>query len=334
MASNYHQIDTPPMPQTQSAFQLPPLPPMQPMNGNTNEPRIKPEPGAESGLNLPSYNAPSTGLTASQRAAQNLQATYGARAAASINAIQGNLPQQSQQQTHQQNIQQQQQRPGGPLNQRPQISTAQYQQAMAEAAARQRAQLQPTGNAQTDGADEIDGGSFGIVKHVDSDGQEVEMGRIEIDKIIRQRIEAMGKRMEGGGLMLPLKKRTPVAPIKKRKDVSVGNSGSNAGSHPVPNDLSSSHAPAQFDGGDEDDDSDDKANVLKDEDLDEDAINSDLDDPDDELNDDEDDDEAMGHIMLCMYDKVQRVKNKWFVFTIRMAYFWQLYANATSGSAS
>jgi transcription initiation factor TFIIA large subunit len=61
------------------------------------------------------------------------------------------------------------------------------------------------------------------------------------------------------------------------------------------------------------DDDDDKSNVLKEEDLDEDAINSDLDDPDEGLNDEEDDDEAMGHIMLCMYDKVQRVKNKWFV---------------------
>jgi transcription initiation factor TFIIA large subunit len=318
MASNYHQMDTPPMPQSQPTFQLPPLPPMQPMNGNANEPRIKSEPGVENGLNLPSYNAPSTGLTAQQRAAQNLQATYGARAAASINAIQGNLPQQSQQQTHQQNMQQQQQqqRHAGPPIQRPQMSTAQYQQAMAEAAARQRAQIQPTGNAQTDGADEIDGESYGIVKHVDSAGQEVEMGRVEIDTMIRQRIEAMGKRMEGGGLMLPLKKRATVAPIKKRKDVSAGHSGSNAGLNPVPNDLSSSYAPAQFDGGDEDDDSDDKANVIKDEDLDEDAINSDLDDPDDGLNEDEDDDEAMGHIMLCMYDKVQRVKNKWFVFTI------------------
>jgi transcription initiation factor TFIIA large subunit len=50
---------------------------------------------------------------------------------------------------------------------------------------------------------------------------------------------------------------------------------------------------------------------VKDEELDEDAINSDLDDPDDGLNDEEDDEDSMGHIMLCMYDKVQRVKNKW-----------------------
>jgi transcription initiation factor TFIIA large subunit len=298
MASNYHQIETPPLPQTQSAFTLPPLPPMQP------EARIKAEPGTENGLSLPSYNPPSTGLTAQQRAAQNLQATYGARAAASIHAIQGNIPQQGQQQNMQQNMQQQQQqqRSGGAPMQRPQMSPAQYQQALAEAAAQRRAQLQSTGNAQTDGADEIDGEPFGIVKHINSQGQEVKMGRVEIDSMIRQRIEAMGKRMEGGGLMLPL---------KKRKVNSSGIVGSDPGSNPLPNFSSSSYAPAQFDGGDEDDDSDNK-DLIKDEDLDEDAINSDLDDPDDGANDDDEDDENLGHIMLCMYDKVQRVKNKWY----------------------
>ncbi|ANB12408.1 Toa1p [Sugiyamaella lignohabitans] len=47
-------------------------------------------------------------------------------------------------------------------------------------------------------------------------------------------------------------------------------------------------------------------------DSDPDGINSDLDDSDDGLNsaaEDEDDDGGM--IMLCLYDKVQRVKNKW-----------------------
>ena len=58
--------------------------------------------------------------------------------------------------------------------------------------------------------------------------------------------------------------------------------------------------PSRFDGPGDD----------LDESEDEDAINSDLDDPDDNL-DDDDEDEDGGHIMLCMYDKVQRVKNKW-----------------------
>lgn len=41
-------------------------------------------------------------------------------------------------------------------------------------------------------------------------------------------------------------------------------------------------------------------------------INSDLDDSDEDDDDDDDDDELEnGMIMLCLYDKVQRVKNKW-----------------------
>jgi len=48
------------------------------------------------------------------------------------------------------------------------------------------------------------------------------------------------------------------------------------------------------------------------DDLDEDAINSDLDDSDDDpVDDDEDIEGVVPQIMLCMYDKVQRTKNKW-----------------------
>jgi transcription initiation factor TFIIA large subunit len=68
-----------------------------------------------------------------------------------------------------------------------------------------------------------------------------------------------------------------------------------------------------MDGGDDDD--------VKAEELDEDAINSDLDDPDEGLNEEEDEDEGMGHIMLCMYDKVQRVKNKWYVPKFPFCFF-------------
>lgn len=44
--------------------------------------------------------------------------------------------------------------------------------------------------------------------------------------------------------------------------------------------------------------------------VDEDAINSDLDDSD-QQEDDENNEENTDQIMLCTYDKVQRVKNKW-----------------------
>lgn len=136
--------------------------------------------------------------------------------------------------------------------------------------------------AQTDGAgDEVEG--ISVIKQFGPNGEEF-MGRVEIDNLLRTKIEAMGTRMEGGGLMLPLKQAT-----KKSREK-----------------LSRPGGMAQVDGGDDDDDQD-----VKDEEVDEDAINSDLDDPDDTVNDEEDEDEAMGHIMLCMYDKVQRVKNKW-----------------------
>ncbi|AOA67717.1 Transcription initiation factor IIA large subunit [Komagataella phaffii CBS 7435] len=45
---------------------------------------------------------------------------------------------------------------------------------------------------------------------------------------------------------------------------------------------------------------------------DSDDINSDLDDTDDdEINSDDDNDEQEDNIMLCLYDRVQRVRNKW-----------------------
>jgi transcription initiation factor TFIIA large subunit len=312
-------MDNAPLAQPQSTFSMPQLPHARLVNDNSNGPRIKSEPGVENGPSLPPYNGVS-GMTAQQRAAQKLQENYGARAAASINAIQNNLPQHGQQQGHQQNMQQQQQQqqqqhmPSNAQMPRPGMSQAQaqYQQAMAETTARQRAQLQSMGGAQTDGADEVEEETIGIMKRFDAQGNEVEMGRVEIDHMIRRKIEAMGRTMEGGGLMLPLKEHNPAAKSKKRK-ATISDNLTYGCPHPMPSAGPLSHAPPQYDGVDDDDDDDDKSNVLKEEDLDEDAINSDLDDPDDGLNDEEDDDEAMGHIMLCMYDKVQRVKNKWFV---------------------
>ncbi|KAK9480309.1 transcription factor IIA, alpha/beta subunit [Lipomyces japonicus] len=84
----------------------------------------------------------------------------------------------------------------------------------------------------------------------------------------------------------------------------------------------------QTDGGldssdddDEDEDDDDDINVgggapgtsrrhsHKHDDSD--AINSDLDDSEDELNSENEEEDDSGMIMLCLYDKVQRTKNKW-----------------------
>ncbi|KAL1841961.1 hypothetical protein VTJ49DRAFT_6284 [Mycothermus thermophilus] len=103
--------------------------------------------------------------------------------------------------------------------------------------------------------------------------------RAEIDAHLHAQLIARAKEMEGGGLMVPLCKA-----VKDCSIVTKRSSGDGAG---------------QFDGPDEDMDGD------------EDAINSDLDDPDEAADDDDEDEDEMGHMMLCLYDKVQRVKNKW-----------------------
>jgi len=143
---------------------------------------------------------------------------------------------------------------------------------------------QQTPPSQMDGASDADGMS-GVLMYQSASGQQTEMGRIEIDSLLHAQIAARAKAMEGGGFMVPLKR------AKKTSKVSQASGPATA------------TGISQFDGIDDDDE-------LKDEDEDEDAINSDLDDPDDNL-DDDDEDEDGGQIMLCMYDKVQRVKNKW-----------------------
>ncbi|KIM98100.1 hypothetical protein OIDMADRAFT_129787 [Oidiodendron maius Zn] len=251
-----------------------------PPSAQNNVQHIKTEPGLESPTTQGSFQTPvltnPNATTAQQRAAQHLQQNYGQRAAASINAIQGNQMTQMQQHSQAQTM----------STQRPQMTPEQYRQAMA-ATMQQRLQNQSNnvGSAQTDGAGDDTMEAFGVVKRGDEP-----MGRVAIDGMIREKIAAMGRSMEGGGLMLPLKQATN--PQSRRQKAARQNGAGNA----------------QHDGVDSDEDDKDG---VKDEDLDEDAINSDLDDPEDGLNDEEDDDEGMGHIMLCMYDKVQRVKNKW-----------------------
>jgi transcription initiation factor TFIIA large subunit len=288
-------------------------------------PRIKPEPGLESPTGGQPAPFPQTAILppsatqAQQRAAAQIHNQFGNRAAASISAIQGSMSQQQHQQNpqnmqqipqqhSQQAYQQQQQQAYNARMQQPQqgqqgginggqgrgqpLSEAQYRQAMAAQAAQAQHRLQVQNGvtgAQNDGAGDEMEESATVIKRMNANGEEV-MGRIEIDNLMRAKIAAMGQSMEGGGLMLPLHQATNSQ--KRQRKVKKSSSG-----------------PGQQDGPGSDDD--ENKELVKDEELDEDAINSDLDDPEDGLNDDDDDDEGMGHIMLCMYDKVQRVKNKW-----------------------
>jgi len=312
-----------------------------------NESHIKQEP-TMAGMSAPSmgYNnaGAARGGMAAQRAAQALENRYGQRAAASIDAIQSgqaqaqaqqqgqrpgqpqqphqmqqmqqmqmnqqqmnqqqmnqqqmNQQQMNQQQMNQQHMNQQQMNQQHMMNQQQaaqhqltqQQQQQQYRQGMA-ASMQQRMPQQPPSNlpkAQHDGAAD---GFEGVLLQHGPDGRPVEMGRVEIDKVIHAQMAARAREMEGGGLMVPLKE------VKRR--------AGNASKKGTPG------GPSQMDGPDDED-----AKVE----LDEDAINSDLDDPDEPRDEDEDDDDSMGHMMLCMYDKVQRVKNKWYFQLFHFVY--------------
>lgn len=218
---------------------------------------------------------------AAQRAVQQLHAQYGNRAAGSINALHQQQQPPAQVQHQQPHLPQPQQ---GQQTMNHQQQQAQlYRQQMAAATAHQQQQhgangQHRVGNGQTDGAgdEEYDV----VLMERDSTGDLRELGRVEIDRMLHEQIAAKAKAMEGGGLMLPLKEATRHATASRSRTDAKGKGVSG------------------FDGGDEEED--------------EDAINSDLDDPEEDRDDDEVDDEGLGHIMLCMYDKVQRVKNKWY----------------------
>ncbi|OAA61537.1 Transcription factor IIA, alpha/beta subunit [Cordyceps fumosorosea ARSEF 2679] len=229
---------------------------------------IKEEPGTQAAAvpqQYPAYAIDSAGSVAANRAAQQLQAQYGMRAAGSINAIQDRMGQGPQQ--------------SGQAPQAPAAAASQAQQPNPTPPATGQ-QVQ---NNQTDGAGDVEdeGEDFeGVLLRRSDAGTLDELGRVDIDRMLHSRMAARARSMEGGGLMLPLKEAT-----KNKGAVRTSRKGKGVGA---------------YDGGEDDDVEDD-----------EDAINSDLDDPDEDHDEDEVDDEGLGHIMLCMYDKVQRVKNKW-----------------------
>ena len=239
------------------------------------EPAIKQEPGlAPSMPAVPPAFGPGRANEAALRATQNLQASYGSRAANSINAITAGI-----------GAQQRTQVPIPVIPGQPGTTAAQFRPGG-------QAQAGSVQTAQTDGAaeeDDDDAMDFeGVLMQRDEAGNLAEMGRVDIDRMLHDQIAAKARAMEGGGLMLPLKEATrrrgPAAKAARRATGADG-------------------TVSNMDG-----------NLDDDEEVDEDAINSDLDDPDERSSDDEDDDETLQHVMLCMYDKVQRVKNKWYDF--------------------
>lgn len=297
----------------------------------SNGVRIKAEPGTESQYNAMSNGYPHANSAAQgglARAQQLVQQQYGPNASASLSAMQraggglalpgqqqqpqqtqmkpqglhlpgqaGSLPvqpmsaQQAAMMRHQQQQllqQQQQQQQGQPRikveNDSPQLAQTSFQQQP----------IQPN-YSQTDGADE----ALEQWQAMLAERRAISVEQREAaDRMMRDQIVQISADLQSG-LMMPLDEQ-PSIKKQKRRHRTV------ASSSVVP----SSHLPTipQLDG---EVDEEDRKPEIKDED-DENAINSDLDDSDEEdraqLGDDDDD---YGDQILCTYDKVQRVKNKW-----------------------
>ncbi|KAF2006671.1 transcription factor IIA, alpha/beta subunit [Amniculicola lignicola CBS 123094] len=200
-------------------------------------------------------------------------------------------PQQQQQQQHGGQVpmhgQQQRMMPGQQQQRPPQ----QMQQ-------QQRPQQQPhVYTSQTDGAD--DAYSHDALAQWEAfkaaRAAAGEQGRLLADETMRAQLDAMAHSQDSG-LMVPLsehpscRKRKDITRVLQRREIErqAAIAGPSVG-------------PAGFDGSTEE---------VKEEDPD-DAINSDLDDPEDDIDNGDDDDDDNVDYMLCTYDKVQRVKNKW-----------------------
>lgn len=165
-----------------------------------------------------------------------------------------------------------------------------------------------------------------VMAHRNAAENEGPASRRVADGIIRAHVAQNMQRMQGGGLLVPLEERYPRShPLhpasnssRKGKARAVAFSGtiakpsSTTSVQPSNTAAGPDQMPAQVDGSA---DSDNSGAAIK-SDLDEkakdaDAINSDLDDSEDEAGDGMIGDDYEGNQIVCLYDKVQRVKNKW-----------------------
>ena len=269
-------------------------------------PRIKTEPGYE-GPSIPNLPPNYNHNEAQERAVANLRQKFGAEANVQINQLQAQMAVKNPGSQPRVPGVNNAQPPFTPEQQRERQAEYQRHQHTAVYQQMQQAQQRPVAtDTQTDGADDWD--LYVAQRRL----QPSEAGQ-GADLTIRELVEQNNRSIEGGGLMLPLSEQTDFRRTKKRKlDASRGQSNPSpaliATKSPRPDRVSL----FQMDGGD-DFDEDNKANI-KDElfgDDDEDAINSDLDDPDDNEIEEEHEEGKPTQVMLCTYDKVQRVKNKW-----------------------
>lgn len=156
-------------------------------------------------------------------------------------------------------------------------------------------QIQQNGLPQHDGSDDF------YNNHTSLEGRG-NISREQADKVILKQVGTVEKRKEelvaamqraGSKMSVANKRRRPDA-----YEAALSSDTSYPYSSPVT--LSNHVELSQLDGG-----------SSAEPDDDEDAINSDLDDPEDEDIANQDEDEIPLQVMLCMYDKVQRTRNKW-----------------------
>lgn len=322
----------PPAPQQTSTSSVPnglPQQSYQQYNGhqanasNGGGARVKAEPGSEAQY----HGLPNAAEGGAGRAAQLIGQQFGANSSASLNAMQQQqrgglalpgqharpqglqLPSGATQAAQQQALQQQQQfqQRQHQAMQQQQLHQQQQQQSQTrikvesddpQVQQSSYQQQQPHPSYQTDGADE----SLEEWRTMLAERRAInaEQGH-HADRLMRDNVLRMSESLQNG-LMVPLEEQ-PSHPdnVKRRK---ASRRSQQAGNTPQP---STSASVPQFDGGDDDDE---KGNIKDEDDAD--AINSDLDDSDDDNNNamGEDEDNDMDNI-LCTYDKVQRVKNKW-----------------------
>lgn len=254
-------------------------------------PRIKAEAAQYQSTGTPSMGYPVTQMpqlppgtmnaVAQQRAAQALQQQYGPRAAAQINQLQQSSSQRQQAGLpHPQSQDAEDRKPALPNFSPP--------------APQSRTPLQ---SAQHDGCND----SLAEWKAEVARRRALAETPIKGERLFHEHMLQRQQQIEGGGLMVPLdKRRLPSAGTKRRVEALFG---TDEEQHPRRATLLPTGSLAKTQGDAQGDDDDDERE------LDEDAINSDLDDPEDAGGNPED--ETVEQVMLCTYDKVQRVKNKW-----------------------
>lgn len=271
-------------------------------------PHIKTEPGLNA-PGMPQLNMmpgnPQNSQSARERAANMLHQKYGAAAANSVSQLQAQshlnmgMPGHPGQpgQSGQSSQPGQPGQPGQPRPQNmPQMPNGQPQ--IKQEPGYPPMPQHPVGNSQTDGAgdDALSDWKAEVARRRAAAQRQGGEG----DRLLRQHVNQRMLQMEGGGLLLPLDQQRSAGP-SALDAMTTATRGLELDEDPSAG-PSKNMPRGQFDGPGGDDEQ---------EEDDEDAINSDLDDPDDLVAEDHDAEDSMGQVMLCTYDKVQRVKNKW-----------------------